>query len=65
MQCGLLRLNRILRDRPKPETLSEAGAPARSRRERCGRPHAGADHGMPARKSEREPGWIVSVDNFS
>ncbi|HEX8168463.1 MAG TPA: hypothetical protein VF601_22100 [Beijerinckiaceae bacterium] len=66
MQCGLLRLNRLLRERPKPEgrAFPEPGAPARGRRERCGT-HARADRGPQAQKAERETGWIVSVDNFS
>ena len=64
MRSSLLKLSRILRDRRKPEgALSEPGAPKRNR-ERCGK-RAGADHGAPARRPEREAGWIVSVDNFS
>jgi hypothetical protein len=66
MRCGLLKLNRLLRERAGPESRmrSESGAPARGRSERCGHARAG-DHPAPVRKAEREPGWIVSVDNFS
>jgi hypothetical protein len=62
MQCGLLRLNRILRDRPGPDRRgrSEPGAPLRSRRER--RPPEPLALGQ---KAERDSGWIVAVDNFS
>ena len=63
MRCSLLKLSRILRERQKPETLSEPGAPARNR-ERCGT-RAGADRAAPAKRPERESGWIVFVDNFS
>ncbi|HEX8663863.1 MAG TPA: hypothetical protein VF744_07530 [Beijerinckiaceae bacterium] len=64
MRCSLLKLSRILRERQKPDkALSEPDAPQRNR-ERCGT-RAGADHGVPARRPEREAGWIVSVDNFS
>jgi hypothetical protein len=66
MQCGLLKLNRLLREPARPEhrVRSEPGAPARGRRDRCGQARAGADHATPV-QNEREPGWIVSVDNFS
>jgi hypothetical protein len=66
MRCGLLKLNRLLRERAGPEgrVRSEPGAAARGRRERCGHARAG-DHAAPVGKPEREPGWIVSVDNFS
>jgi hypothetical protein len=62
MQCGLLRLNRILRDRPGPDRRgrSEPGAPVRSRRERCA-----PEPLAPGQKAERDSGWIVAVDNFS
>ena len=62
MQCGLLRLNRILRDRPGPDPRgrSEPGAPARSRRERCA-----PEPLAPGQKAERDSGWTVLVDNFS
>jgi len=62
MQCGLLRLNRILRDRPGPDRRgrSEPGAPARSRRER-----RAAEPLAPGQNAERHSGWIVAVDNFS
>jgi hypothetical protein len=63
MRCSLLKLSRILREPRKPEGLSEPGAPTR-KRERCGT-RVGADHGAPAKRPERETGWIVSVDNFS
>jgi hypothetical protein len=62
MQCGLLRLNRILRDRPGPDRRgrSEPGAPVRGRRERrAPEPLASGQ------KAERDSGWIVAVDNFS
>ena len=62
MQCGLLRLNRILRDRPGPDRRgrSEPGAPLRSRRER-----RAPEPLAPGQKAERDSGWIVAVDNFS
>ena len=63
MRCSLLKLSRILRERQKPEILSEPGPSARNR-ERCGT-RAGADRAAPAKKHEREAGWTVSVDNFS
>ena len=61
MQCGLLRLNRILRDRPGPDRRgrSEPGASVRSRRERR------APEPLAAGQKERDSGWIVAVDNFS
>ena len=69
MHCGLLRLNRILRDRPGSDRRgrSEPGAPVRSRRERCGKAHGARapEPIAPGHKAERDSGWIVSVDNFS
>jgi len=69
MQCGLLRLNRILQDRPGPDGRgrSEPGASVRSRRERCGKAHGvrAPKPLAPGQKAERDSGWIVSVENFS
>jgi len=66
MQCGLLRLNRILQDRPGPDRRgrSEPGAPVR---ERCGKAHGARrpEPLAPGQKAERDSGWVVSVDNLS
>ncbi len=60
IQYGLLRLNRILQDRPGPDRRgrSEPGAPVR---EGARRPEPLA----PGQKAERDSGWVVSVDNLS
>lgn len=67
MQCGLLKLRRVLRERARPESRAGSGpaGPARIRCERGAAAHPSGE--LPSgSKPEREfAGWSVVVDNFS
>lgn len=68
MQCGLLKLSRLLRDRARRESRSapEAIGPARARCDRGPHRHPAGDGVANGGKGEREfSGWTVPVDNFS
>lgn len=70
MQCGLLKLSRVLRERARGESRhripAETERPARARCDRSAPGRAGAERPASGAAGEREfAGWTVSVDNFS
>lgn len=68
MQCGLLKLSRVLRDRMRGESRAapEPSGPARTRCDRGVHGRPTLERPASAGTGEREfAGWTVSVDNFS
>ena len=64
---GLFNLSRITRERAAPATIvgREPGTTRRCERKRRGSAPPSDERAPEAPRSERDSGWIVSVDNFS
>jgi hypothetical protein len=64
---GLFNLSRIIRERAAPATIvgREPGSARRCERKRRSSAPPTDGRAPEAPRSERDSGWIVSVDNFS